>query len=285
MAEKHPTKLVAYTPRLDAALKKLTKWNDSTTLNEKNPSGKRQAIQGSTPVETESTAEAGYNGYFKLVDMTTTDENGVTIYKVGVVDGATYNAEAGTSGDSVVKINGRNTKIPMASFILEDTLQHYLLVEYVWGTNTANLIIRNTLAPSDDSILYLQIGRCFVHDGFLQIEQWAKESGTYSLQNEYTGDFKLYRVPNESSDSGYAVKMKSGYTDVAGQIEDTDITWTGRVYINFRVQDNKIYATVEDSIPTESEKYASWTVGIVGEDLRVTQTLKSDIRLYGKYVV
>lgn len=285
MAEKHPAKLVAYTPRLDSALKRLTKWSNTTTLHERLPQGKTQSLTGNMPVANTQPADDEYNGYFKLVDMTTTDEDGVTTYKVGVVDGATYNAETGVSGDSVVMINGKKTNIAMTSFTLEDTSQKYLLLQYIWGTDTASLIIRNTLPSEDDSILYLQIGRCFVSDGFLKIEQWVNETGVYSLQNEYTGFFKLYRVPDESSDSGYAVKMKEGYVDAVGWIDDTDITWTGSVYVNLRVRDNKIYATVEGSRPGTDEKCVCWPVGSVREDLRVTQVLKEGIRLYGKYVV
>lgn len=110
MAEKHPTKLVAYTPRLDTALKRLTKWSDAITLNEKNPRGKKQSIESFIPVETET--ETGYNGYFKLIDMSETDANGVTHYRLGIADGATFNGETSGPSKAVSDGNGRSYDVP-----------------------------------------------------------------------------------------------------------------------------------------------------------------------------
>lgn len=229
-----------------------------------------------------ATTETDYNGYFKLVDMTTTDENGVTTYKVGVVDGATYNAEAGTSGDSVIMLNGRQRTIPAAVFSPENlTEEYYIVLEFVWSTGEATLIQTTSLPAEDDSILYLQIGRYFVKDGNLQIEQWAMESGAYSLRNEYAGDFKLYRTPGEG---GVSVAMAEGYSDAAGRIAGTAIDWTGGVYVNFRADGDKITASVEND-RASGEGAVSVHIGTVKSDKTVSQVQKNEIVLAGKYVV
>lgn len=225
---------------------------------------------------------AEYNGYFKLVDLTTTDENGVTIYKVGVVDGATYNAETGTSGDSVIMLNGRQRSIPAAVFSPENlTEEYYIVLEFVWSTGEATLIQTTSLPAEDDSIRYLQIGRYFVKDGYLQIEQWARESGAYSLRNEYAGDFKLYRTPGED---GVSVAMAEGYSDAAGNIAGTAIDWTGDVYVNFRTDGDKITASVEND-RASGEGAVSVHIGTVKSDKTVSQVQKNEIVLAGKYVV
>lgn len=36
--------------------------------------------------------DSGYNGYFKITDASITDDNGKTVNKIRIVDGATYDA-------------------------------------------------------------------------------------------------------------------------------------------------------------------------------------------------
>lgn len=148
MAEKHPTKLVAYTPRLDKALKRLTKWSDSIELKTKNPSGKHQSIESSIPVETE-TVDTGYNGYFKLIDMSETDANGVTHYRLGIADGATFDGE--TSGPSIAVSdgNGRSYDVPFHVIDVPDDvietspLPYFVLLPYstTEGAGFARLVL------------------------------------------------------------------------------------------------------------------------------------------------
>jgi hypothetical protein len=249
---------------------------------------------GSMPTEASSDEGAAsisgvsaYNGYFKIVDMTTTDENGVTVYKVGVVDGATYNAETGTSGDSVVRVNGHQALVPATVFEPDETdTQYFILLEYTWATDDVCLVQYDSLPEQDDAILYLQIGRYFITDGTLKIEQWATESGAYALQNEYTGVFKLYRYYTEGGSSVYG--MMGGWSDAAGYISsDTDIDWEGPVYVNFTVADEN----TQDITAEISSKYldiddgVSVLVGYVNDDGTVTQTLTNNITLAGRYVI
>ena len=43
-------------------------------------------------------SETVYNGYFKIFDITTTDSNGNSQFRVAVADGKTWNPETQTSG-------------------------------------------------------------------------------------------------------------------------------------------------------------------------------------------
>ena len=128
MAEKHPTKLVAYTPRLDKALKRLTKWSDSIDLKTKNPSGKRQSIETSIPVETET--EAGYNGQFKVV------WNGTGIVKI--IDGADPDETLNRAGQTDIG----DVPILTASDIPE-ICTIYLFVKWDEETKTYSFLLAN----------------------------------------------------------------------------------------------------------------------------------------------
>ena len=156
MAEKHPTKLVAYTPRLDKALKRLTKWSDAITLNEKNPRGKKQSIESSIPVETET--ETGYNGYFKLIDMTETDDGGVTHYRLGIADGATFDGETSGPSKAVSDGNGRSYDVPFHVIDVPDDvietspLPYFVLLPYstTEGAGFARLVLNRYSVTSFD---------------------------------------------------------------------------------------------------------------------------------------
>ena len=159
MAEKHPTKLVAYTPRLDKALKRLTKWSDSIDLKTKNPSGKRQSIETSIPVETET--ETGYNGYFKLIDMSETDANGVTHYRLGIADGATFDGKTSGPSKAVSDGNGRSYDVPfhvidVPDEVIDDTVYYYyVVIPYSTTEGTGLARLQKTLNTDTDTAIGL----------------------------------------------------------------------------------------------------------------------------------
>lgn len=66
-------------------------------------------------VMTEAIGANEYNGYFKIIDASTYNEDGTLAEaKIKIVDGATYDEETGTSGASRCKVNNAYFDVPQA---------------------------------------------------------------------------------------------------------------------------------------------------------------------------
>lgn len=70
--------------------------------------------------------ESSYNGYFTIKLRTLEDGT----QKIVVCDGATYDAEKGTSGESLCQVNGSNYYIPYAEFNFDDVVGRRLFIVY-----------------------------------------------------------------------------------------------------------------------------------------------------------
>lgn len=128
---------------------------------------------------TEGGGDSGYNGYFKIIDASITDDNGKTVNKIRIVDGATYDAGAGVSGVSICKVNNKVFYIEMFSAdVSEDKtycLKYTAATEASGETPAAAAkveIVELDAMPSDDAqTAYYQIGRTIIKDGTMKIAQ------------------------------------------------------------------------------------------------------------------
>lgn len=119
-----------------------------------------------------------YNGYFKIVNASTTTSGQVS-NKIMIVDGATYNAETGISGKSVCKVNNAVFQIEVFSADVSSGKTYCL--KYTAATAESGdipaadakvEIVELDEMPSDDTKnAYYQIGRTIVSDGSMKIQQ------------------------------------------------------------------------------------------------------------------
>ena len=129
-----------------------------------------------------------YNGYFKIIAVPVVDDEGQPTgqVKIRIVDGATYNAETGKSGDSVCKVNNMKFKVP--SFEKEIALKNGLtslpVIHFTPTTSeeddTPKVEIidltqldepKSELPEDDSENCWHQIGRVYSADGALTIYQ------------------------------------------------------------------------------------------------------------------
>lgn len=123
--------------------------------------------------------DSGYNGYFKIIDASITDDNGKTVNKIRIVDGATYDAGAGVSGVSICKVNNKVFYIEMFSADVSEgktyCLKYTAATEASGETPAAAAkveIVELDAMPSDDAqTAYYQIGRTIIKDGTMKIAQ------------------------------------------------------------------------------------------------------------------
>ena len=233
-----------------------------------------------------------YNGYFKIVDMSETDEEtGQKIFKIGVVDGRTYNSETGTSGDSIAYINGTNVSISAFTSEVTSGKTTFVQLEYIYATGaTAIKLSENALLPSDDSMFHVLIGRVNFNSGAMSIEQ-VHTSGIITINTTYRGGFKLAVTPTEGENGrAYACKMFGGYVDaLRTSVSDMVISWTGGVYFNvlYTVETQSYSFTVTSSAASQSDAVRSVSIFIGRFD--GTQTTQyftgGSITLAGNYVL
>lgn len=120
-----------------------------------------------------------YNGYFKIIDASITDDNGKTVNKIRIVDGATYDAGAGVSGISICKVNNKVFYIEM--FSADVSVGKTYCLKYTAATEASGEtpaaaakveIVELDAMPSDDAqTAYYQIGRTIIKDGTMKIAQ------------------------------------------------------------------------------------------------------------------
>lgn len=114
-----------------------------------------------------------YNSYFKLVDTSETVGETTTLY-ISIVDGATWDADAETSGDSVARVNNVTYNVDKwESSALTSTKMFYLHWTAPVGETPASMeIVAGTSLPSDTaSDLYYLLGRAIITDGAMTIVQ------------------------------------------------------------------------------------------------------------------
>lgn len=123
--------------------------------------------------------DEAYNGYFKIVNVSTTDSSGNVSNKIKIVDGATYSTESGTSGKSVCKVN--NAVFQVDVFSADVSVGKTYCLKYTAATEEAGgipaasakvEIVELDEMPSDDKqTAYYQIGRTIVSGGSMKIQQ------------------------------------------------------------------------------------------------------------------
>jgi len=120
-----------------------------------------------------------YNGYFKIVNASTTSEGGQTSNKIKIVDGATYDSTGGTSGKSVCKVNNAVFQIDPFSADVSGTKTYVLT--YTAGTRasgstpateaTVEIVALDSMPSDTKTNAYYQIGRAIVSNGQMKIQQ------------------------------------------------------------------------------------------------------------------
>lgn len=158
--------LVEYSARLQAAVDKIL-INPAFSVQ-----GGRRIRGRSTLTEQVASAPAGYSGYFKIVDASTTG-NGTTTHKIRVVDGA-------GRGASICYINGQVFEVQdWESEAVASPMYVYLrftLPKYdAEGMNTtpaaAEITMTENPQSADENYAWHQIGRLIFENNMMRIQQ------------------------------------------------------------------------------------------------------------------
>lgn len=109
---------------------------------------------------------AEYNGYFKIIDASTYNDDGTLAEaKIKIVDGATYDEETGTSGTSRCKVNNAYFDVPPAELsITSQALSsgYAVFLHYNKNSSTAEETITlefDETITEDSYNCYYQVGR------------------------------------------------------------------------------------------------------------------------------
>ena len=109
---------------------------------------------------------AEYNGYFKIIDASTYNEDGTLAEaKIKIVDGATYDEETGTSGTSRCKVNNAYFDVPQAELaVTAQALNsgYAVFLHYNKNSSTAEETITlefDETITEDSYNCYYQVGR------------------------------------------------------------------------------------------------------------------------------
>lgn len=246
----------------------------------------------------EAVSDSEYNGYFKIVDASEYDEETgeLIAFGIGVVDGATYDPEAGTSGPSYAQING--ISVPVNAFVDEIStgVTTFVELEYIEATGQTDIVLSaGALLPSDDSQLHTLIGRVYFVDGAMYIEQ-AHVSGVITMNCVYRGGFKLLVTPGELGDEilgsveDNECKLTGGYVDALRQtVQETEIDWTGNIYFNvlYDVASSQYnYSVTQNPVaPTDKVRSVSIRIGSFNGNTAVQYFNGNSITLAGDYVI
>lgn len=109
---------------------------------------------------------AEYNGYFKIIDASTYNEDGTLAEaKIKIIDGATYDEETGTSGTSRCKVNNAYFDVPQAELaVTAQALNsgYAVFLHYNKNSSTAEETITlefDETITEDSYNCYYQVGR------------------------------------------------------------------------------------------------------------------------------
>ena len=271
-----------------SALRRIVGTNQKIDLTT-NTQNRTRRFPGTSEVEN---VDAGYNGYFKIVNKSTYDDTGkISEFKIGVVDGETYNSESGTSGASIAYINGTNVSINAFTSSVSSGKTTFVQLEYIYATGaTAIKLSEGALLPSDDSMFHVLIGRVNFNSGAMSIEQ-VHISGVITINTAYRGGFKLAVIPSEGgSGRTYACKMFGGYVDaLRASAVDAALTWTGSVYFNvlYDVDEKRYSSSVTSNavLPTDAVRAVSIFIGSFDGTRAVQSFTGGSITLAGDYVL
>lgn len=119
---------------------------------------------------------AEYNGYFKIIDASTFNEDGTLAEaKIKIVDGATYNEETGTSGKGICKVNNVVFQVDpyQSGVIVNDSIFALKYAASGKKVEVVNLADEgeNSLPDDTNENCWYQIGRVFIASGQVEIQQ------------------------------------------------------------------------------------------------------------------
>lgn len=167
------------------------------------PSERRRPYTSSVQIEGSSYE---YNGYFKIVDASTTDENGVTSFKIKVIDG--MNQSEGYCG--LVQFEGQTFNVANYESPVITNTQGSVYI--ACSTDSVFVSSGPVLPKSDINFIYRQIGRYYKKDNNYYIVQ-EHTSGVFVVNStEYRGSFSIYVATDGK------ITVKGGYIR-AGYIE------------------------------------------------------------------
>lgn len=159
--------LIAYSPRLDTALRRLISGELETrryTPAQSEPPPK-QTLLASGKV-TQAEVDYSYNGYFKIIDASMFNDDGTLVEaKIKIVDGATYDEETGISGTSRCKVNNAYFDVPQAELaVTSQALSSGYAVFLHYNKNSSTTEETITIGfdrdhEEDSYNCYYQIGR------------------------------------------------------------------------------------------------------------------------------
>ena len=119
---------------------------------------------------------AEYNGYFKIIDASTYNEDGTLAEaKIKIVDGATYDEETGTSGKGICKVNNVVFQVDpyQSGVIVNDSIFALKYTASGKKVEVVNLADEgeNSLPDDTNENCWYQIGRVFIASGRVEIQQ------------------------------------------------------------------------------------------------------------------
>lgn len=119
---------------------------------------------------------AEYNGYFKIIDASTYNEDGTLAEaKIKIVDGATYDVETGTSGKGICKVNNVVFQVDpyQSGVIVNDSIFALKYTASGKKVEVVNLADEgeNSLPDDTNENCWYQIGRVFIASGRVEIQQ------------------------------------------------------------------------------------------------------------------
>ena len=115
--------------------------------------------------------DSSYNGYFTIKLRTLEDGT----QKIVVCDGATYDAEKGTSGESKARVNNKEFPIP---YFESDVVYGYIILQYTPTvfdedgneTTVESIEIKIVQSTQNEKFIY-EIGECTTSDNIVKIIQ------------------------------------------------------------------------------------------------------------------
>ena len=119
---------------------------------------------------------AEYNGYFKIIDASTYNDDGTLAEaKIKIVDGATYDEETGTSGKGICKVNNATFQVEpyQSGVIVNDSIFALKYTASGKKVEVVNLADEgeNSLPDDTNENCWYQIGRVFIASGQVEIQQ------------------------------------------------------------------------------------------------------------------
>jgi hypothetical protein len=164
-------RFLAVTPNIDRAIREKLLGNAVTTdLTGDETSSRKQELVSDIPENTSET-QYSYNGYFTIKLRTIEDGT----QQIVVCDGATYDAEKGTSKESKARVNNVEFLIP---YYETDVTSGYIVLQYTPAvfdedgveTTVESIEIKIVQDTQNEKFIY-EIGECTISDNTVKIIQ------------------------------------------------------------------------------------------------------------------